>query len=696
MRLAERSAPPAGRRAAAPSSRARLSAASASAASGRARNSGSMRALGSVDIGGNLGHVRFEVGRRRAGPRVGAGEPPGPPRPARSAAARSAQPSPSRSVSSTRSTPSPGARRCPGDRRRRCRTRGTRPGSRSAGRSVTSAPASAGDPGQQHQLGARSRPGGEAIAASSATPALHSSSSSRRPRSAVSATPGRGEHGVGVAGAAGPARRPRSRARATSRRRRARCGGERGQHGPPRAGSPTTGSAASGDQHSRHSAAPCRAAGRAATAAVRAGGGGAGAAGAAAAGAGRGQSAGIGSARSVAIRSSAGRSSGGPAGVQPAACRRRRRRAGPGTSAGRPVGPLQMAGDRRAQPASAAADLGGGGQPAQRPARCAARPGGPRQLVARPRNSARRARTASRVSIDHGAHAARGRPPALRPIAAIGAIAHAAPPPPRAGPPAGRGHTAAQRARRCVWRRSDRRERRRVDDGRGNSQLRPATGAVHEGQRRAWERWWPELGHEVEPICWAGSSRIDPPAWFGRSRRSCWRSVPEWGSRRSRWPPANPDVDHLAVEVFEPGLAQLLMRITEAGLRNVVPVRGDAVALLARAGAAGLADRDPGVLPGSVAQASPPQAATGPARVRRAGRPSAAPGRHAASGHRLDRTTPRRCARSATVNRCWHRGAEHHGGGTAAPDWRPVTKFEQRARVEGRAVCDLAYRRSFS
>ena len=32
--------------------------------------------------------------------------------------------------------------------------------------------------------------------------------------------------------------------------------------------------------------------------------------------------------------------------------------------------------------------------------------------------------------------------------------------------------------------------------------------------------------------------------------------------------------------MFEPGLAQLLMRITEAGLRNVVPVRGDAVALL--------------------------------------------------------------------------------------------------------------------
>jgi tRNA (guanine-N7-)-methyltransferase len=33
------------------------------------------------------------------------------------------------------------------------------------------------------------------------------------------------------------------------------------------------------------------------------------------------------------------------------------------------------------------------------------------------------------------------------------------------------------------------------------------------------------------------------------------------------------------------------------------------------------------------------------------------------------------------------------GGWTPRPSWRPVTKFEQRARVEGREVHDLVYRR---
>ena len=33
------------------------------------------------------------------------------------------------------------------------------------------------------------------------------------------------------------------------------------------------------------------------------------------------------------------------------------------------------------------------------------------------------------------------------------------------------------------------------------------------------------------------------------------------------------------------------------------------------------------------------------------------------------------------------------GGWTPRPPWRPVTKFEARARTEGRDVHDLAYRR---
>jgi tRNA (guanine-N7-)-methyltransferase len=100
------------------------------------------------------------------------------------------------------------------------------------------------------------------------------------------------------------------------------------------------------------------------------------------------------------------------------------------------------------------------------------------------------------------------------------------------------------------------------------------------GQQRAWDRWWPELGHEVADLV-SGAEPFDPPAWFGRTAPLLLEIGSGMGETTVALAAAAPEVDHLAVEVFEPGLAQLLMRITEAGLGNVVPVRGDAVALLA-------------------------------------------------------------------------------------------------------------------
>ncbi len=214
------------------------------------------------------------------------------------------------------------------------------------------------------------------------------------------------------------------------------------------------------------------------------------------------------------------------------------------------------------------------------------------------------------------------------------------------------------------------------------------------GQQRAWERWWPELGHEVAELV-SGSEPFDPPAWFGRTAPLVLEIGSGMGETTVALAAGAPDVDHLAVEVFEPGLAQLLMRITEAGLRNVVPIRGDAVALLA--------------------ERVPPDSLTGirvffpdpwPKR-RHHKRRLVQPGFVALAAHRLRPGGTLHLATDwpdyAAQMRAVCDGeplltevTEHRGGGTARPDWRPVTKFEQRARVEGRAVCDLAYRRSFS
>ena len=72
----------------------------------------------------------------------------------------------------------------------------------------------------------------------------------------------------------------------------------------------------------------------------------------------------------------------------------------------------------------------------------------------------------------------------------------------------------------------------------------------------------------------------DPPAWFGRRAPLVLEIGSGTGESTAVQAAAAPEVDHLAVEVFEPGLAQLLMRIDEAGLTNLRLLRGDAVDLL--------------------------------------------------------------------------------------------------------------------
>ncbi len=114
---------------------------------------------------------------------------------------------------------------------------------------------------------------------------------------------------------------------------------------------------------------------------------------------------------------------------------------------------------------------------------------------------------------------------------------------------------------------------------------RPIPSFVHQrnrltaGQQRAWDRWWPVLGHEVDALV-SGAEPFDPAVWFGRTAPVVLEIGSGMGESMVAMAAAAPDVDHLAVEVFEPGLATLLMRIAEAGLSNIVPVRGDAVALL--------------------------------------------------------------------------------------------------------------------
>jgi len=212
------------------------------------------------------------------------------------------------------------------------------------------------------------------------------------------------------------------------------------------------------------------------------------------------------------------------------------------------------------------------------------------------------------------------------------------------------------------------------------------------GQQRAWERWWPELGHDVAELV-GGAEPFDPPAWFGRTAPLVLEIGSGMGETTAALAAAAPDVDHLAVEVFEPGLAQLLMRITDTGLGNVVPLRGDAVALLAVR-----------VPPDSLAGIRVYFPDPWPKRrhhKRRLIQPGfvALAARRLRPGGSLHLATDwpdyaEQMREVCSAERMLSNVAAQSGDGWfPRPDWRPVTKFELRARIEGRPVRDLLYRR---
>ncbi|MEJ3655775.1 tRNA (guanosine(46)-N7)-methyltransferase TrmB [Actinomycetes bacterium KLBMP 9759] len=217
----------------------------------------------------------------------------------------------------------------------------------------------------------------------------------------------------------------------------------------------------------------------------------------------------------------------------------------------------------------------------------------------------------------------------------------------------------------------------------------PITSFVHHrarltaGQQNAWDRWWPVRGHEV-PDLLTGREPFDPSAWFGRTAPLVLEIGSGMGEATAQLAAASPGADHIAVEVFEPGLAQLLMRIADAGLTNIAVLRGDAVALLETCVAPGSLDAIRIFFPDPWPKrkhrkrrlVQPDVVALAASRLRIGGT------LHMATDW-ADYAVQMRtvCDGEPTLD----------GGEIPRPDWRPLTKFEQRAGSEGRSVHDLLY-----
>jgi tRNA (guanine-N7-)-methyltransferase len=210
-----------------------------------------------------------------------------------------------------------------------------------------------------------------------------------------------------------------------------------------------------------------------------------------------------------------------------------------------------------------------------------------------------------------------------------------------------------------------------------------------EGQQRAWDRWWPELGRDVRDVV-SGAVAYDPPAWFGRTAPLVLEIGSGMGESTAALAAAAPDVDHLAVEVFEPGLAQLLMRVADAELTNLRLLRGDALALLRECVGEGSLDAVRIFFPDPWPKrrhrkrrlVQPDVVALVASRLRVGGT------LHLATDWADYATQMLAVGEAEPLLR--NRSAD---GWTPRPEWRPVTKFEERARVEGREVRDLLFTR---
>lgn len=202
-----------------------------------------------------------------------------------------------------------------------------------------------------------------------------------------------------------------------------------------------------------------------------------------------------------------------------------------------------------------------------------------------------------------------------------------------------------------------------------------------EGQQRAWDRSWPVHGRDV-----AGLAAWEPAAWFGRVAPLVLEIGSGMGESTAALAAAAPELDHVAVEVFEPGLAQLLMRIEDAGLTNLALLRGDAVDLLR--------ERVPEASLAEVRILFPDPWPKRKHRKRRLVQPDVValiasrlvPGGVLHMATDWDDYATQMHAVTAAEPRLT-------GGAVPRPQWRPVTKFEERARVEGRDVHDLRFHR---
>lgn len=211
------------------------------------------------------------------------------------------------------------------------------------------------------------------------------------------------------------------------------------------------------------------------------------------------------------------------------------------------------------------------------------------------------------------------------------------------------------------------------------------------GQQRAWDARWPALGKVLDGTDGGG---LDLPEWFGREAPLLLEIGSGMGESTAALAAAAGHVNYLAVEMYKPGLAQLLMRADALGLTNLRLLRADAVVLLRwhlrpdslSAIRVFFPDPWPKKRHHKRRLVNAEFVALAASRLRPGGT------LHLATDWVSYAEQMMACCTDepALVNPY----RIQPGGWAPRPLWRPVTKFERRAYCEGREVHDLIFRRA--
>lgn len=179
--------------------------------------------------------------------------------------------------------------------------------------------------------------------------------------------------------------------------------------------------------------------------------------------------------------------------------------------------------------------------------------------------------------------------------------------------------------------------------------------------------------------------QLDPADVFGRVAPLILDIGIGFGDSLTTAAAADPDVDLIGADVHTPGIASTLARIESMTLANLRLVHGDALVFVSRLGQASLAGiriyfPDPW-----------PKARHRHRRMTSAANVDRFVALLQSGGTLHIATDIAEFARD-TMRIC---DADHNlaGGVVSRPDWRPVTRYEDKGIGAGRAVTDLIYRR---